>query len=425
MKILGIETSCDESAVCLIDAQGNFGDDFHFTVLGNALSSQAKIHAQYGGVFPNLAKREHSRNLVPLLEQTLEQAGAFQRGDASLCATTTELKVLLAREPELYEQIIVFLQKCARPEIDAIAVTVGPGLEPALWVGINFARALSLVWSANRRIPIIAVNHMEGHIIMSLVNSDSARNPNTSFLNEVLGFKSFQFPMLALLISGGHTELVLSKEWQKYEIIGKTRDDAVGEAFDKVARMLGLPYPGGPQISALAERARTSDEASPHRIKLPRPMLHDDNFDFSFAGLKTAVRRLIESQDLALLRSDLDTPLRSDLESGLDAFKMKIAREFEDAVSDVLIGKTIRAVEECGAQTVVVGGGVSANKHIRACLKEGLEKFGVQLLAPPPELATDNALMIALAGYFRAAKKEFANPAELRANGNLRLGKSA
>ena|SRR3989344_3677922 len=427
MKILGIETSCDESAVCLIDAQGDlpaqagFKNDFRFQVLGNALISQIAIHAQYGGVFPNLAKREHSRNLVPLLQQVMEQDSGNQKSEirnqnVMQKSKMEEMRDILSREPELYAQLSVFLQNNTRPAINAIAVTVGPGLEPALWVGINFARALSLVWS----IPIVAVNHMEGHIIMSLVDFNSVHNPNTSFLNEVLGLKPIRFPMLALLISGGHTELVISKAFHKYEILGATRDDAVGEAFDKVARLLGLPYPGGPSLSALAERARKNADnkypqmnanGNPRKsaFKLPRPMLHDDSLDFSFAGLKTAVLRIVEA----------NSPLT-------DEKQFMIAREFEDAVTDVLVGKTIRACDEYGVQTVVVGGGVSANTHIRLRLAGALAEAGLPPpLVSPPEFATDNALMIALAGYFRAAKKEFSNPAELRASGNLRLGKSA
>src|SRR3989344_2909911 len=405
MKILGIETSCDESAVCLIDAQGDFDNNFQFRVLGNSLISQIAIHAQYGGVFPNLAKREHAKNLVPLLERVFEEVGIQRDKQGDISPYTSVLQGVLAREPELYEQIIVFLQKYAKPEIDAIAVTVGPGLEPALWVGINFARAFSLVWN----IPIVAVNHMEGHIIMSLVDFNSVHNPNTSFLSEVLGLKTIRFPMLSLLISGGHTELVLSKKFQDYQILGATRDDAVGEAFDKVARLLGLPYPGGAELSRLAEVARKYREASPRGINLPRPMLHDDSLDFSFAGLKTAVLRIVEA----------NSPLT-------DEMQFMIAREFEDAVTDVLVGKTIRACDEYGVQTVVVGGGVSANTHIRLRLAGALAEAGLPPpLVSPPEFATDNALMIALAGYFRAAKKEFSNPAELRASGNLRLGKSA
>lgn len=385
MNILGIETSCDETAVCFIKAEGNFDADFRFRILGNALLSQAALHAKFGGVFPNLAKREHAKNLVPMLVQALEQAGELQK-HREPTSVLPDIKTTLEREPELLEQLLPFLAQSKKPNIDAIAVTHGPGLEPALWVGVNFARALSAVWN----VPIVAVNHMEGHVALSMMEDGR--------------LAKFEFPVLALLISGGHTELVLSREWMKYERVGETRDDAAGEAFDKVARLLDLPYPGGPEISRLAEKARS--ENTPSNFKLPRPMMHEDNFDFSFSGLKTAVRRITEAQ----------APLSEEM-------KMDIAREFEDAVADVLVSKTLRAVEMYGANTVLVGGGVSANTYIRERLAEALEKADtpVELLIPPPELATDNAIMIALAGYFHALKKDFADPAELRANGNLKL----
>src|SRR5580704_17549141 len=200
MTILGIETSCDETAVCLIEASGDFGTQFKFEVLGNALYSQAKLHEQYGGVFPNLAKREDAKNLVPLLKDALDQANlstqpeSGQQGGSLL--HEDELRQLLAREPELFEQLSEFLKTHGKPQVDCIAVTYGPGLEPCLWVGVNFAKALSAAWN----IPIVAVNHMEGHIMLSMMEDDH--------------LTSFEFPLLSLLISGGHTELVLSKEFQ-------------------------------------------------------------------------------------------------------------------------------------------------------------------------------------------------------------------
>jgi N6-L-threonylcarbamoyladenine synthase len=395
MRILGIETSCDETAVCLIEAEGEFGPDFRFGVLGNALLSQAALHAQYGGVFPNLAKREHAKTLVPLLKECLAQAGVLQAA-RNMDVGRPDLEQLLQREPELLEQLQPVLDTYQKPDLDAIAVTAGPGLEPALWVGVNFAKALSLAWG----VPLVAVDHMEGHIILSLMKySDILKNMRMS---GALG--SFEFPVLALLISGGHTELVLSREFGRYESIGETRDDAAGEAFDKVARMLGLPYPGGPEISRLAAEARARKLAP--GFTFTRPMLHEPGYDFSFSGLKTAVRNLVQGRELT------------------DEFKMRVAREFEECVADVLVEKTLRAVEAFGANTVVVGGGVSANTFIRARLTEALKEAGdpAQLLVPPPELATDNALMIALAGYFHAFKKEFANASMLTANGNLELG---
>jgi N6-L-threonylcarbamoyladenine synthase len=398
MRILGIETSCDETAVSLIEATGDFGADFSYALLGQGLISQAALHSQYGGVFPNLAKREHAKNLVPLLESALHEAKCLIEGGTSHQA---ELLDLLAREPELLEKLTAFLAKYQKPDIDAIAVTHGPGLEPALWVGVNFAKALSLVWN----IPIVPVNHMEGHIIIAMMRDDDASSHKPEAVSHAnlaagCGLQAASFPMLSLLISGGHTELLLSREWMQYERIGETRDDAAGEAFDKVARLLGLSYPGGPEISRLAAEARSKSLES--GVRLTRPMM--DSYDFSFSGLKTAVRRIVEA------KPDMS-----------DDDKAVLAREFEDTVCDVLVEKTLRAVEEFGVQSVVVGGGVSANTRIREQLGSRLQAAGCQLLIPPPALATDNALMIALAGYFHALKKEFAAPNDLGAHGNLKL----
>ncbi len=399
MKILAIETSCDETAIALVEASGDRANT-HFKILGNALLSQT-IHAQYGGVFPALAKREHAKNLVPLLEAALEEAELL-REDAQVIPEDrrAEISKILEREPGLAEAFFEFVNECEPPEIDSIAVTAGPGLEPALWVGINFARALSLVWGK----PLIAINHMEGHVLAALANKRQEQEA-------VLEIKDTALPLLALLISGGHTELVLMRQWLAYELLGQTRDDAVGEAFDKVARMLALPYPGGPQISNLAEDLRRSD--LPHRtggsdskFRLPRPMLHEESFDFSFSGLKTAVLYLLKK-----------------IPEVTDADKKGIALEFENAVTDVLWHKTSRALQETGAKTLVMGGGVSANTHIRRVFTEQVrsEFPEVTLAIPSVELTTDNAVMIAIAGYYRALRKEFAT--DSKADGNLSLAK--
>ena len=344
MKILGIETSADDTGVTLIDANGSFGPDFHYSILSHAVSTQT-IHAGYGGIFPAMAKREHAANLPLLFERVM-----------------AESKV---------------------DKIDAIAVTYGPGLEPCLWTGITFAQKLAEKWST----PIVATNHMEGHIVMAMMNGQR--------------LAAFEFPALSLLISGGHTQLVLSGRFQQYKIVGNSRDDAVGEAYDKVARMLDLPYPGGPHISKLAEEARAADMRS--EIKLPRPMIHEDNFDFSFSGLKTAVLRATENKQLS---SDE---------------KMTLAREFEDAAAEVIAVKTTRAIEEFGVATLVVGGGVSANTNIRRELTKAAEEAGAKILLCEPKYSGDNALMIALAGYFHALNREFNPPADLKANGSLKL----
>jgi len=377
MRVLAIETSCDETAVSVLEAEGEFGIDFSYKILGNALFSQAAQHAEFGGVFPNLAKREHEKNLVPIMQAALNEAGLFKNG----ASDASGIAKVLEREKELLVQLQDFLAAHAKPAIDCIAVTHGPGLEPALWVGVNFARALAAAW----QLPIVAVNHMEGHIVVSALAQ-----------KEVV-----EFPALSLLVSGGHTELVLSREWLQYEILGSTRDDAAGEAFDKSARLLGLPYPGGPEISRLAAEARKYGGST--SISLPRPMMDSDDFDFSFSGLKTAVRRAVEGKELSADE------------------KAAMSREVEEAIVEVLVKKTLRAAEESTARTIICGGGVSANEYLRAELTEAGKNAGITIIFPPPELSTDNAVMIGLAGYFHALKKEFAEPATLAAKGNLKL----
>jgi N6-L-threonylcarbamoyladenine synthase len=378
MKILSIETSCDETAISIVEADGK-----EFKILGNALISQIEHHKEYGGVFPTVAKREHTKNLIPLLRNILSEADFLKAERNEL--NENELKKILEREPELLKQFLEFIPTIEIPEIDAIAVTAGPGLEPALWVGINFARALALVWDK----PIIPVNHMEGHIFSALLKENK--------------IPDFKFPMLALLISGGHTQLVLSKEHLKYAIIGETLDDAVGEAFDKVARMMDLPYPGGPEISKLASLSDKQEE-----YKFPRPMIHSDTCDFSFSGLKTSVLYTLKK-----------------IPELTDEIRQKVAKEFEDAVIEVLISKTKKALTENGAQTLVIGGGVSANKKIKQAFEEMVkDEFPeTTLYVPQAELSTDNAIMIAVAGYFRYMQdpENYSPNTEIKADGNLSL----
>lgn len=394
MKILAIETSCDETAVTILSCSGD-KHGAEFEVLGNALISQIDIHREFGGVFPAVAKREHAKNLVPLLSSALEEAEML-REDLQVLSEErrSELETLLAREPELYQALIAFLAEAERPDIDALAVTAGPGLEPALWVGVNFARALSLVWD----LPIVAVDHMEGHVLSSLLETTDERTYT---------LPKPKLPLLALLISGGHTELLHMKDWLSYILIGQTRDDAVGEAFDKVARMLDLPYPGGPEVSRLAEKDR--EDASTNPFTLPRPMLHDPHADFSFSGLKTAVLYLTKDKN------------RAELE------KEQLARAFEDAVGDVLYAKSLRALDETSARTFTIGGGVSANTHIRRLFAERLahDLPDVLLRLPSVSLTGDNAIMIGVAGYFRALEEEYTDASHLIANGNKSLAERA
>lgn len=386
MKILAIETSCDETAIAIIEAEGRV-PAINFRVLANNTLTQIEMHKQYGGVFPMVAKREHARTLVPLLVKTLQDAKMYSKTSRHVIESPLrpEFQEILLREPELFAQFIDVLPTVNPPEIDAIAVTQGPGLEPALWVGINFAKVLSLIWKK----PVIPVNHMEGHLLAPLLKQEG---DNTVLAN-------ITFPAIGLLVSGGHTELILMRGISEYEMIGATKDDAVGEAFDKVARILGLPYPGGPEISKLGELGH------PKVYTLPRPMLHSKDYFFSFAGLKTAVLYMVKKMGTLT-----------------EVQKADIAREFEEACVEVLVSKTLRAVEEFGARAVIVGGGVSANKRLRKTLEENINALdGVTLYLPDNkehELSTDNALMIAIAGYFGHAS---ANPSALVARGNWKL----
>jgi N6-L-threonylcarbamoyladenine synthase len=371
MIILGIETSCDETAISIVEAEGDL-QNLNFKLLGSAVNSQIKIHEEYGGVVPGLAKREHIKNLPFVLEEALKKTDFGNKFP-----------------------------------IDLIVVTVGPGLEPALWTGIVFAKELG----EKLNIPVIGANHMIGHIASVLLSkTDEFSILNSQFLN-----KKIKFPALALLISGGHTELVFLKSWIEKEKIGETQDDAVGEAFDKVARMLGLPYPGGPEISKLAEEAR---EKNIHlETKFPRPMIHSKDFNFSFSGLKTAV--------LYYLRDKKEIN------------KLAVAREFEDAVIETLISKTKRAIDEVSKdtfwdrgsskvsfdtlKTLIIGGGVIANKALREnFLKLKSDYPEIEILIPEKSLTTDNATMIAIAGYIEYLRGNKINK-ELKAQGNLSI----
>ncbi len=395
MKILGIETSCDETGICIIET-GENTDNPKIKILGNQLYSQIALHTQYGGVYPMMAKREHALNLTPQLEKCLEEAGMLKLKVESKKLKELEEKVreILAREPEMCGEVIKLTEKIERPDIDAIAVTNGPGLEPALWVGVTFAKAISEIWN----IPLIPTNHMEGHIVVApLVNE---AEPKTYTL------KPINYPAIALLISGGHTQLVLVNEENrklKYEIVGNTKDDAIGEAFDKVARILGLPYPGGPQISKLAEKERQEFPDKKTSYPLPRPMIHSGDLNFSFSGIKTAVLYTVkEIPDLT------------------DSVKQEIAREFEDAVVEVIVKKTEKSVEQFGAKTIIIGGGVSANKKIRTDFAKLAEKLGIDFMVPEFSASTDNAFMIALAGYINIMSGQKPEK-DFKANGNLSL----
>ena len=320
MKVLGIETSCDETAAAIFD--GDSG------LLAHRLYSQVELHAVYGGVVPELASRDHVRKLLPLVENVLS--------DANLRAA----------------------------DIGGIAYTAGPGLVGALMVGAAVARSLAFAWGC----PAVGVHHLEGHLLAPM-----------------LELVPPQFPFLALLVSGGHTLLAEVRGIGQYEIIGTSVDDAAGEAFDKTAKLLGLPYPGGPALAKLADSGR------PGRFRLPRPMLDRPGLDFSFSGLKTAV--VVAVRNLQLDGLPMDDGMRAD-----------VAAEFQQAVVETLAAKCTRALDQTGFSTLVVAGGVGANQALRRELTRlGLQR-NVQVIYPRPEFCTDNAAMIAYAGYRRLAQ---------------------
>ena len=328
MKILAIETSCDETAIALVEAKGD-----RIKILKNLVASQIKVHQPFGGIVPNLAKREHLKNL-----------------------------------PILFKKIAVN-GHAINPDI--VAVTVGPGLEPCLWTGINFTKELY------KKSKIIGVSHLEGHLYSFLISK-----------------RKIEFPAISLLVSGGHTILLLMKDLNHYKKLGETRDDAVGEAFDKVGRLLGLPYPAGSIIEKFAKKG------NPEAVNFPRPMINQKNYDFSFSGLKTAVFYYLKNQE--------------------ERFLADIAASFQAAAFDVLISKTLRAAQEYGVKSISISGGVAANKTLQKQFKLRIKnlKLKIDFLAPPKFLCTDNAAMIAVAGYINYLKEK---KRRLTANGNLSI----
>jgi N6-L-threonylcarbamoyladenine synthase len=395
---LAIETSCDETSLALV--RYSLEDNQHkFNTLSHVTLSQIELHRPYGGVYPNLARREHETNIIPVLVETLERAGMLEickKTQTEIASIQSVCTTMLARESIARPFVELFVSNHKNPEIDGIIVTSGPGLAPALWVGVNVANTLGALW----QIPVLGVNHMEGHIYSVFATSEQFVIPD------------IRFPALSLLISGGHSELVLMRDWYDYTIIGQTLDDAVGEAFDKTARLMGLPYPGGPEIDRLASvykdlltEKTTMDIES---YTLPRPLLHSGDYNFSFSGLKTAVRYLIEK---------LEQPMS-------EMTKSAIAYEFESAVIEVLIKKTQKAIDEFGVQTLILGGGVAANIHIRSAIKDLCEKSGTDLHIPVGVLSMDNALMIAIIGSLKFEIAIVDEKSPVRASGSLILGQN-
>ncbi|WP_445375614.1 tRNA (adenosine(37)-N6)-threonylcarbamoyltransferase complex transferase subunit TsaD [Photorhabdus tasmaniensis] len=312
MRVLGIETSCDETGIAIYGDQAG--------LLANQLYSQIKLHADYGGVVPELASRDHIRKTVPLIQAALKEAGL------------------------------------TRKDIDAVAYTAGPGLVGALLVGATIGRSLAFAWD----VPAIPVHHMEGHLLAPMLEDNSP-----------------EFPFVALLVSGGHTQLISVTGIGEYELLGESIDDAAGEAFDKTAKLLGLDYPGGPLLSNMAQKGEAG------RFVFPRPMTDRPGLDFSFSGLKTFASNTIRNN------SD-DEQTRAD-----------IAHAFEDAVVDTLAIKCKRALEQTGFKRLVMAGGVSANFTLRTRMKEVMAKLGGEVFYARPEFCTDNGAMIALAGMIR------------------------
>lgn len=341
MNILGIETSCDETAAAVVKD----GD----LVLSNVVSSQIDLHAPYGGVVPEIAARSHVENIMPIIEKALSQA---------------KLKI---------------------NKVDAVAVTHGPGLITSLLVGVDTAKTIS--YSLNKK--LIGVNHILSHIYASILRESDTEKKI-----------SFKYPLLYLIVSGGHTELILIKAKNKFESIGATRDDAAGEAFDKVAKLLGLSYPGGPIISKL------SNLGNSRAYSFPRPMLND-GLDFSFSGLKTDVFRLVNKKKGKFSKQDIND----------------ICASFQAAVVDVLVTKTLRAAQNYNVKMITIGGGVSCNSYLRKVLKkEVAQKLPhVDLLLPKPKFSTDNAAMIAAAGYYLAKQKKFTRWNKLVVDPNLSI----
>ncbi|MFQ6015227.1 MAG: tRNA (adenosine(37)-N6)-threonylcarbamoyltransferase complex transferase subunit TsaD [Anaerolineae bacterium] len=336
-RVLGIETSCDETAAAVVEDG--------YRILSNVIASQVDIHKKYGGVFPEMASREHVLKIMPVIEEAMQEADVGWN------------------------------------DLDAVAVTYGPGLAGSLLVGVNVAKGIAY----GQGLPLIGVNHLEGHIYSNWLD-----RPEGSFAG--VGRASPAFPLICLIVSGGHTELVLMSDHGRYQLLGCTLDDAAGEAFDKVGRVLGLGFPGGPAIQEAAERG------DPTAFDLPRAWL-PGTYDFSFSGLKTAVLRVVrEYQEPGSRPRVKGIPVVQDGETVQQLPVADLAASFQTAVVDPLVEKTHQAVAEYGVEQVLMGGGVAANKLLRQQMKA---RSSVPVLYPPPILCTDNGACIASAGYFK------------------------
>ena len=392
MRILGIETSCDETSISILEFNQN-----QCKILVNLIYSQIAIHQPYGGVVPNLAKREHQKKLVPLFKLALKQTNLLKNKKINSISKNKEkeLNEILIKDEILRKKILEFLKKYSKPKIDLITVTKGPGLAPALWSGVNFARAISFYWD----IPIIGINHLEGHLF-------SAFLPKKIEQKEKIDISSDLFPAIGLIISGGHTQILLVNGIGKYRLIGETRDDAAGECFDKTARLLRLDYPGGPAIAKEALKSKKMVKSA-IEIKLPRPMINQKNYDFSFSGLKTAVFYLVEH----LKKQNIS----------LKEIRPYLANEIQNSINEVLVAKTLRAAKNFKVKNVILGGGVVANEVLLNLFEkeihEKLPKIG--FIVPEKKYTGDNASMIALVAGIKGSKRD--NWRNLQADANWQL----
>jgi len=393
MLILGIETSCDETSAAILEQK-----DGRIQILSNVVASSALLQSKYGGIIPEQAAREQLKSIVPVITEALTQA---------------------IQQSSYKEKKIISLDSFIAASIDAIAVTYGPGLIGSLLVGVETVKVLSLLWNK----PLIPVNHLLGHFYANWIGVESRiksqeSSKDKSRLSTLATRDLPEFPCIGLLVSGGHTDLVLFKNHGQYEYLGGTRDDAAGECFDKCARLLNLPYPGGPEISKLAR------SGNPMAFDLPRPMIDSKDFDFSFSGLKTAVYNLMKSDKIrksvnqnvriinTLTHRSTDTLISSDLSD--------LCASIEAAIIETLVKKTVEAAKCYKVEQIIVAGGVAANQKLVANLKLEIEnlKLKIRVAVPPPSLCTDNAAMIAAAAFFT---EERINPDNLQANPNLSL----
>lgn len=361
MKILGIESTCDETGAAIVEKTS-----IGLTILSNVVASSAILQKKYGGVVPEVAARDQVKVIIPVIEEALVKA--FGAGG---------WKWEVGKRGEKLDSISSHISHLTS-KVDAIAISYGPGLIGSLLIGLETAKALAIVWQK----PLIPVNHLVGHIYANFVGQFPISN--------------FKFPMIGLIVSGGHTDLVLIKNHNKFKLIGTTLDDSAGEAFDKVARILGLSYPGGPEIERVAQQLTIDKEQLAE--KFPRPMIKREDFDFSFSGLKTAVVNRVSQL--------------SDVKGQISA----IASEFQKASVDVLVDKTIRAAQKFNCKSILMGGGVVANTLLRSQMTDRASRLSIQVFSPSKNLSVDNGAMIAAAAFFVGGKID---PLKLQADPGL------